>query len=70
VLDTTTRRWQHLPDMSARMVPKATDVRWTTDGRVVLLSSNLLAVWRPGEPRLAVGRVRSSRQPAGNFLIW
>jgi hypothetical protein len=70
VLDTTTRRWQHLPDMPARMVPKATDVRWTTDGRVVLLSSNLLAVWRPGEPRLAVGRVRSSRQPGGNFLIW
>ncbi len=70
VLDTTTRRWQHLPDMPAPMVPKATDVQWTADGGVVLLSSNLLAVWRPGEPRLAVGRVQPPKQPGGNFLIW
>jgi hypothetical protein len=70
LLDTRTRRWQHLPDMPARMVPKVTDVQWTADGRVVVLSSNLLAVWRPGEPRLAVGRVPPPKQPGGNFLIW
>jgi hypothetical protein len=70
LLDTTTRRWRQLPGMPAPLVPKATDVQWTADGRVVLLSGNLLAVWRPGEPRLAVGRVPPSKQPGGNFLIW
>jgi hypothetical protein len=70
LLDTTTRRWQHLPGMPAPMVPKLTDVQWTSDGRVVVLASNLLAVWRPGESRLAVGRVSPPKQPGGNFLIW
>jgi hypothetical protein len=36
LLDTRTRRWQHLPGMPAPMVPKITDVQWTTDGRVVV----------------------------------
>jgi hypothetical protein len=70
LLDTTTRRWQHLPGMPAPMVPKITDVQWTTDGRVVVLASNLLAVWRPGQARLAIGRVPPPKQPSGNFLIW
>jgi hypothetical protein len=70
LLDLTTRRWQHLPGMPAPMVPKITDVQWTTDGRVVVLASNLLAVWRPGESRLGVGRVPPPKQPGGNFLIW
>jgi hypothetical protein len=70
LLDTRTRRWQHLPGMPAPMVPKITTVRWTADGRMVLLAGNLLAVWRPGQPRLAVGGVPPPRQPGGNFLIW
>jgi hypothetical protein len=70
LLDTGTGRWQHLPGMPARMIPKITDVHWTADGRVVVLSSSLLAVWRPGESRLAVGRVPPPKQPGGNFLIW
>jgi hypothetical protein len=70
LLDLTTRRWQHLPGMPAPMVPKITDVQWTTDGRVVVLASSLLAVWRPGESRLGVGRVPPPKQPGGNFLIW
>jgi hypothetical protein len=70
LLDTTTRRWRHLPGMPAPMVPKITDVHWTADGRVVVLSGNLLAVWRPGQPRLAVGRVPPPKHPGGNFLIW
>jgi hypothetical protein len=70
LLDTRTRRWQHLPGMPAPMVPKITGVQWTADGRVVVLSGNLLAVWRPGQPRLAVGRVPPPKQPGGNFLIW
>ena len=67
LLDTRTRRWQHLPGMPAPMVPKITAVRWTADGGVVLLAGNLLAVWRPGAPRLAVGGVPPPRQPGGNF---
>jgi hypothetical protein len=70
VLDATTRRWRHLPNMPARMVPKVTDVQWTADGRVVVLSSNLLGVWRPGAPRLAVRGVKPPKQPGGKFLIW
>jgi hypothetical protein len=56
--------------MPARMVPKGTDVRWTADGRVVVLSGNLLAVWRPGQPRLAVRRVPPPKGPGSGFLIW
>jgi hypothetical protein len=33
LLDTATRRWQHLPGMPARLVPKATDVAWTAVSR-------------------------------------
>jgi hypothetical protein len=70
LLDTRTRRWQHLPGMPAPMVPKITAVQWTAAGGVVLLAGNLLAVWRPDAPRLAVTRVRPPKQPGGNFLIW
>lgn len=70
LLDTQTHRWEHLPGMPARIVPKATDVEWTTDGRVVILSGNVLGVWRPGSRHLAVGEVRPSKQPGSNFVIW
>ncbi|MDQ3871189.1 MAG: hypothetical protein M3301_06205 [Chloroflexota bacterium] len=70
LLNTRTRRWQHLPAMPARLIPKITDVKWTTDGRVVILSGDLLALWRPGEPRLAVARVKPSKQPGTGFVIW
>jgi hypothetical protein len=69
LLDTRTRRWQHLPGMPAHVVPKTTDVEWTSDGRVVLLARDVLAVWRPGEKRLAVGRVKPPKQPGIKFLI-
>jgi hypothetical protein len=70
LLDTRTRRWRHLPGMPAHVVPKTTDVEWTADGRVVLLAFDVVAVWRPGETRLAVGRVRPPKQPGMKFLIW
>jgi hypothetical protein len=70
LLDTVTRRWQHLPGMPARIVPKATDVEWTLDGRVVILAGNMLGVWRPGEPRLAARLVKGSRQPGSEFVVW
>jgi hypothetical protein len=70
LLDVRARRWQRLPGMPARMVQKATGVRWTADGGVVLLSSTLLGVWRPGAPRLAVRRVRSPKGQGGDFVLW
>ena len=70
VLDTATRRWRHLPDMPAHVAPKATDVEWTADGRVVILATDVLGVWRPGEARLAVRRVKPPKQPGIKFVIW
>lgn len=70
LLDTTTRRWRHLPEMPARVVPKTTDVEWTRDGRAVVLAYNALGVWRPGEARLAVRRVKAPKQPGVKFVIW
>jgi hypothetical protein len=70
LLDTATRRWQRLPGMPARLVPKATDVEWTPDGRVVILSGDVLQVWRPGEPRVAVSRVKPPKKPGSEFVVW
>jgi hypothetical protein len=70
LLDTRSRRWQHLPGMPRRLVPKITETRWTAGGRLVILSGDLLAVWRPGEPRLAAARVRPSTQPGTGFVVW
>jgi hypothetical protein len=52
------------------LVPKDTDVGWTTDGRVVILASNVLAVWRPGEPQLSVRRVNPTKEPGSEFIVW
>jgi hypothetical protein len=70
LLDTSRGRWEELPGMPARIVPKTTHVEWTADGRVVLLATNLLAVWRPGERELSVARVRRPKQPGIDFVVW
>jgi hypothetical protein len=70
LLDSVTHRWQRLPDMPADVVPKTTDVKWTADGRVVILATNVLGVWRPGEARLAIRRAKRPKQPAIMFVIW
>ncbi|MCA1706932.1 MAG: hypothetical protein LC808_28180, partial [Actinobacteria bacterium] len=70
LLDTTTRRWQQLPGMPAHIAPKTTHVEWTADGRLVILATNVLGVWRPGESRLAVRRVTPPKQPGIKFVIW
>jgi hypothetical protein len=60
LLNTASRRWQHLPDLPAADVAvKATDLAWTRDGRLVVLTGTathgqVVAVWRPGQPRLAL----------------
>jgi hypothetical protein len=78
LLDLTTRRWQQLPDMPLRIAPAKPQLRWTADGRLLLLAglandpTSLVAVWRPGEPRIAVRRVKLPGPERGGFrfAIW
>jgi hypothetical protein len=79
LLDLTTRRWRQLPDMPLRLGPSKPQLRWTSDGRLLLLAEHaevragLVAVWRPGQPRVAVRQVNlpGSRTDGGlRFVIW
>jgi hypothetical protein len=79
LLDLTTRRWQQLPDMPLRLAPSKPELRWTADGRLLLLagladgSASVVAVWRPGAPRIAVRHVKlpEPEQRGGyRFAIW
>jgi hypothetical protein len=79
LLDLTSRRWQRLPDMPMRLDASKPQLRWTDDGRLLLLAgladdpSSLVAVWRPGEPRVAVRQVRlpgPERRNGYRFAIW
>jgi hypothetical protein len=79
LLDITTRRWQQLPDMPLRLAPSKPQLRWTSDGRLLLLAgladdpASLVAVWRPGEPRIAVRPVKlpgPERRGGFRFVIW
>jgi hypothetical protein len=79
LLDLATRRWQQLPDMPLRLSPSKPQLRWTDDGRLLLLAgladdaASMVAVWRPGEPRIAVRRVKlpEPEQRSGfRFAIW
>jgi len=58
ILDAGTGRLDQLPGMPAFVHLKATDMNWTSDGRLVILAEDdrrtVVAVWRPGERRLAV----------------
>jgi hypothetical protein len=79
LLDITTRRWQRLPDMPLRLAPNKPQLRWTADGRLLLLAgladdlTTVVAVWRPGEPRVAVRHLKLPElAPRGGFrfVIW
>ena len=78
LLDTISRRWQHLPDFpAADVVAKATDLAWTRDGRLVVLTGTatlgqVVAVWRPGQPRLAIRPVTLPEPSPGTstLAIW
>jgi len=62
LLDTKTRKLTQLPGMPAFVSLKFTSMAWTHDGRLVLLGERdrkgFVAVWRPGQRRLAVKAVR------------
>ena len=80
LLDVTTRRWRQLPDMPLRLAPVKPQLRWTADGRLLLLAGAagepaalVVATWRPGEPRIAVRQVTppGPGMPDGfRFAIW
>jgi hypothetical protein len=55
--------------MPAFVALKRTNIAWTADGRLVLLGESgrpLVAVWRPGDRRLAVKRVRLPERTSGS----
>ena len=79
LLDLTTRRWRQLPDMPLRLAPSKPQLRWTADGRLVLLAglpdepASVVAVWQPGQPRIATRRVQlpdPERRSGYRFTIW
>ena len=53
-------------------------MRWTADGRLVILTelaesdeqSTVVAVWRPGQPRIAVRQVQLPQETGGSFVLW
>ena len=76
LLDVTTRTFTHLPDLPAEVSLKSTSMRWTVDGRLVWLGASggqeILAVWKPGDKRIAVRPVQIPRRDAGSdsFVVW
>ena len=71
VLDLRTRRWRQLPGMPLLAALKLTSLAWTGDGRLLLLGrfdgvGDALAVWHPGQDRLAVRRLRLPADRAGS----
>ena len=80
LLELTTRSWQQLPDMPLRLGPSKPQATWTADGRLLLLAGladdpagGLVAVWRPGQPRIATRRVPLPEPgpPSGfRFVLW
>ena len=78
LLDIVTRRWQHLPDLpAADIAAKDIDLAWARDGRLVVLTGTaalgqVVALWRPGQRRLAIRRVELPRPSPGTdtLAIW
>jgi len=76
LLDTTNRRFHHLPDMPAAVALKFTSMSWTSDGRLVMLAEtaqhDVVAIWRPGDKRIAVRRVQLPPRNSGSdsFVVW
>lgn len=76
LLDPSTRGFQHLPDMPAAVSLKFTSMSWTGDGRLVMLAHtaqrDVVAVWRPGQNRIEVRRVKLPERNSGSdsFVAW
>jgi hypothetical protein len=75
LLDLIELVWRHLPSMPVPAALKATGLSWAPDGRLVLLGDfdglgSALAVWRPGQDRLAVRSVPPASRGDGVFVVW
>lgn len=70
LLDVRTGELTQLPSMPAFVSLKRTNVAWTADGRLVLLAETerrkVVAVWRPGQKRLALKTVRLPERSGGS----
>jgi len=70
LLDTASGTLRHLPDMPAAVSLKRTSMAWAGDGRLVMLAEvggrTLVAVWRPGQERLAVRPLRLPERTSGS----
>lgn len=70
ILDTSTGELTQLPGMPALVAIKRTNLVWTDDGRLVLLGhsngEDVVAVWRPGQRRLALKTVQLPELDAGS----
>lgn len=68
LLETKTGKLTQLPGMPAFVSIKRTSIAWTDDGRLVLLGESngkdVVAVWRPGQRRLALKTVHLP-EPSG-----
>ncbi len=76
LLDPVRGRFSHLPDMPAAVALKFTSMFWASDGRLVWLAESggrdVVAVWRPGQRRIAVRPVRLPARNSGSdsFAVW
>jgi hypothetical protein len=81
LLDPGTGRWQQLPAMPADVALKFTSMAWTGDGRLVMVARtpsndaaahDVVAVWRPGQKRLAIRSVHLPARDSGSdaFVAW
>jgi hypothetical protein len=56
--------------MPAAVSLKASFMSWTNDGRLVILAESggreVIGVWRPGDKRIAVRRVRLMQRNSGS----
>ena len=70
LLDAETGNLTQMPGMPAFVALKRTSMAWTDDGRLVLLGESagkdVVAVWRPGQRRLAVKTVRLPQRTSGS----
>jgi len=70
LLDTKTGTLSHVPGMPAFVALKRTSMAWTDDGRLVVLGEsngdNVVAVWRPGQRRLALKTVQLPERTGGS----
>lgn len=73
LLDTQTGELTQLPGMPAFVSLKRTSMAWTHDGRLVLLGESsgkdIVAVWRPGQRRVAVKTVHLPERTSGSDSV-